>query len=165
MDIIMPEMAGDEVMNCLNSAGVKTPVLILSLNQDDSKILKLFRQGVRGYLYKNCTASMMNDAIQSILQFGFYHNELLKFALTTTEPSKKKSQRDLILENLTPREKEFLKLVCHEEEYTYDQIASIMVVQHRTIDAYREGLFRKYGIKSKTGLVLFVLKHNLLCDI
>jgi DNA-binding NarL/FixJ family response regulator len=36
-----------------------------------------------------------------------------------------------------------------------------MKVQHRTVDGYREALFEKFGIKSKTGLVLFVLKHNL----
>jgi DNA-binding CsgD family transcriptional regulator len=62
---------------------------------------------------------------------------------------------------LTVREKEFLKLVCNEKEYTYDQIADLMKVQHRTVDGYRESVFEKFGIKSKTGLVLFVLKHNL----
>ncbi|MEI6021637.1 MAG: helix-turn-helix transcriptional regulator, partial [Bacteroidota bacterium] len=62
---------------------------------------------------------------------------------------------------LSPREKEFLKLVCHEKEYTYEQIADQMKVQHRTVDGYRESVFDKFGIKSKTGLVLFVLKHDL----
>ena len=165
MDIGMPEMNGDEVLAYMNTLNIKTPVLILSLNQDENKIVRLFRQGVRGYLYKNCTASMMKNAIEEILQYGFYHNELLACALRTSDQPTKKSERDIILDDLTPREKEFLKLVCHENEYTYDQIASIMGLQHRTIDGYREMLFSKYGIKSKTGLVLFVLKHNLLSDL
>ncbi|MEL7005196.1 MAG: LuxR C-terminal-related transcriptional regulator, partial [Bacteroidota bacterium] len=76
--------------------------------------------------------------------------------------TKEKSQQELIIEQLSDREREFLKLVCHEEEYTYDQIAGEMGVQHRTVDGYRESIFDKFSIKSKTGLVLFVLKHNLL---
>ena len=67
----------------------------------------------------------------------------------------------MIVEQLSHREREFLKLVCHEGEYTYDQIAGIMGVQHRTVDGYRESIFEKFAIKSKTGLVLFVLKHQL----
>jgi two-component system, NarL family, invasion response regulator UvrY len=51
--------------------------------------------------------------------------------------------------------------VCHEKEYTYEQIADKMGVQHRTVDGYRESIFEKFAIKSKTGLVLFVLKHRL----
>jgi DNA-binding NarL/FixJ family response regulator len=37
-----------------------------------------------------------------------------------------------------------------------------MHVQHRTVDGYRETIFEKLGIKSKTGLVLFILRHKLL---
>jgi len=161
MDITMPEMNGDEVMDYMNQQGIKIPVLILSLNEEENKIIRLFRQGVRGYLYKNCTAAMMKSAIEEILRCGFYHNELLAFALKTSEKPAKKTDCELILEKLTQREKEFLKLVCHEDEYTYEQISSMMGVQPRTVDGYREALFDKYSIKSKTGLVLFVLKHNL----
>jgi DNA-binding CsgD family transcriptional regulator len=62
---------------------------------------------------------------------------------------------------LTPRELHFLQLVCNEEEYTYDQMASIMNVSVKSIEAYRTALFEKYGIKSKVGLVLFSFKYKL----
>jgi DNA-binding CsgD family transcriptional regulator len=62
---------------------------------------------------------------------------------------------------LTPRELHFLQLVCNEEEYTYDQMAGIMNVSVKSIEAYRTALFEKYGIKSKVGLVLFSFKHKL----
>jgi DNA-binding CsgD family transcriptional regulator len=65
------------------------------------------------------------------------------------------------MDKLSPREKEFLKLVCHEKEYTYEQIADQMNITPRTVDGYRESIFEKFGIRSKTGLVLFVLKHKL----
>jgi DNA-binding CsgD family transcriptional regulator len=63
---------------------------------------------------------------------------------------------------LTEREKDFLNLVFHDDEYTYEQIAHMMGVHRRTVDGYRESIFDKFGIKSKTGLVLFMVRNGLL---
>ena len=162
MDINMPEMDGDEAVAVLNNKGIKIPVLILTLDQDENRVIKLFRLGVRGYLQKNCSATAMREALEEIFRSGYYHNEFLTHSLQHETIPAKKSEQECILEQLTEREKEFLKQVCHEKEYTYDQIAGIMGVQHRTVDGYRESIFEKFAIKSKTGLVLFVLRHKLL---
>ncbi len=66
-----------------------------------------------------------------------------------------------MLDRLSEKEREFLKWVCDVNEYTYEQIADLMNVQHRTVDGYRESIFDKFGIKSETGMVLFVLRHKL----
>ncbi len=165
MDISMPEMDGDEAMAILTSKGIKIPVLILTLNQDEARMIKLFRLGVRGYLQKNCSAIVLRQALEDIFRTGYYHNEFLTLSLQAKNVPEKKSEAAIILEQLTEREREFLKLVCHEREYTYDQIAGIMDVHHRTVDGYRESIFEKFGIKSKTGLVLFVLKNRLFEDL
>ena len=161
MDITMPKMDGDQAMEEMKELGVNIPVLVLTLNTDERRVVKLFRAGARGYLEKNCSAKILKEALDQIFEKGFYHNEFLTYSLQHDTPKKKKSERQVILERLSEREREFLKLVCHEEEYTYDQIAGHMNVQHRTVDGYRESIFSKFGIKSKTGLVLFVLKYNL----
>jgi two-component system, NarL family, invasion response regulator UvrY len=141
---------------------VKIPVLILTLNEDENLIIKLFRSGVRGYLKKNCTASSLKEALEAIFNGGYYHNEFLAYSLKNNAAPDRKSEQEKILEQVTQREKEFLKLVCHEKEYTYEQIADQMNVQPRTVDGYRESIFEKFAIKSKTGLVLFILRHKLL---
>ncbi|HET7819788.1 MAG TPA: response regulator transcription factor [Bacteroidia bacterium] len=161
MDINMPGMNGDEVMEQLNAKQVQVPVLVLSLNEDSNTVIKLFRLGVRGYLPKNCSADTMKKALDEVFRNGYFHNEFLTYSLRTNAGAGKKTEQERILEQLTAREKEFLKLVCHEKEYTYEQIADQMNVQHRTVDGYRESVFNKFDIKSKTGLVLFILRHKL----
>ncbi len=161
MDVSMPGMPGDAVMEQLNLRHCSIPVLFLTLNEDEALIIKLFRMGARAYLQKNCTAAVLKEALQEIFRSGYFHNEFLALSLRGQAPSAKKTEQEKVLEQMTMREKEFLKLVCNEKEYTYEQIADRMSVQHRTVDGYRESLFEKFGIKSKTGLVLFVLKHNL----
>lgn len=161
MDITMPVMDGDEVVAIMNEKGIDIPVLILTLSQDEQKMIRLFRSGIRGYLHKNCTAAVMKEALESIFKTGYYHNELLVQALHTPDAKPKVPVRMQILEKLTRREKEFMQLVCHEDEYTYDQIAGMMGVVRRTVDSYRESIFDKFDIKSKTGLVLFAIRHRL----
>ena len=161
MDINMPRMNGDVVLEKLNEKGSKIPVLVLTVSDDEELVIKLFRLGARGYLKKNCEAEELKTALNQIFQSGYYHNEFLTFSLRTNLNENKKTEQQTILEQISLREREFLKLVCHEKEYTYDQIADLMHVQHRTVDGYRESIFDKFGIKSKTGLVLFVLRHKL----
>lgn len=159
MDLSMPVMDAEETLLQMNERSIQTPVLILTLNQDDTRVIRLFRLGVRGYLQKSCSASTMAQALSEIFRCGYYHNEFLTASLTATP---KKNELDETIARLTQREREFLRLVCDEHEYTYEQIAGLMGVQHRTIDGYRESLFEKFSIKSKTGLVLFVLRNRLL---
>lgn len=160
LDLSLPGLNGEQVLQQLNDTQISIPVLVLTLNEDENVIVNLFREGVRGYLQKNCTALSLKNALEDIFRTGFYHNDFMTKSLRKADTSKK-SEQEKILEQLTPREKEFLALVCHEKEYTYEQIADRMKVQHRTVDGYREAIFEKFAIKSKTGLVLFVLKHKL----
>lgn len=162
LDLNLKDMPGDAVVMALAEQNCTTPVLILTLSADENVIVNLFRNGVRGYLQKDCSAQELKTAIEEIFRVGYYHNEFLALSLRSNGTTPKKTEQEKILEALTPREREFLKLVCHEKEYTYEQIADQMKVQHRTVDGYRQEVFEKFGIKSKTGLVLFVLKHNLM---
>lgn len=161
LDLNMPGKSGDEVVSELKTKNYKVPILVLTLNSDEATIIRLFRNGVRGYLKKDCSAEVLKAALNSIFQFGYFHNEFLALSLQHSGNGEEATSQEKILKQLTQREREFLKLVCHESEYTYEQIASEMDVQHRTVDGYRQAIFEKFGIKSKTGLVLFVLKYKL----
>ena len=162
VDLNMPGMNGDEVVSALKVAGNELPVLILTLDSDEPTIIRLFRNGVRGFLKKDCNADTLRNALESILTSGYYHNEFLTLSLRNEAGAAPQTEQEKILAQLTDRERSFLRLVCHEKEYTYEQIADQMAVTPRTVDGYREAIFDKFAIKSKTGLVLFVLKYQLL---
>ena len=72
LDVNMPEMSGDETMQQLNEKGNTIPVLILTVSQEDARMVSLFRMGVRGYLQKNCKAKIMREALSEIFRCGYY---------------------------------------------------------------------------------------------
>jgi two-component system invasion response regulator UvrY len=157
LDLTMPVMDGKETVKRLNELDIKIPVLILTLETDEPTIIELFRMGIRGYLPKSSTADVLKKAIDDVIETGYYHNEILIKALTATPEDK--ARQPLVY--ATEREAEFLRLVCDEQEYTYEQIAHMMGISRRTVDGYRESLFEKFNIKSKTGLVLFAIKTGI----
>lgn len=165
VDLNMPGMSGFELVEKIKNSENEQTILILTLDSDEQTIIRLFRNGVRGFLKKNCSAEILKNALDSIIATGYYHNEFLALSLRMDAEQVRPTERDKILIQLTEREREFLKLVCHEKEYTYDQIADQMKVSSRTVDGYREAIFDKFAIKSKTGLVLFVLKHSLFDEL
>ncbi|HEY9178049.1 MAG TPA: response regulator transcription factor [Flavipsychrobacter sp.] len=161
MDLAMPVMDGTQTVIALKQKGSKVPVLILTLETDERTIINLFRLGIRGYLPKSSTADVLRKAISDVTGTGYYHNEMLAKALLSPNEVVL-DERQQVLGQVSQRERDFLKLVCDEKEPTYEQIANAMEVSRRTVDGYRESLFTKFNIRSKTGLVLFAIKYGIV---
>lgn len=161
MDLNMPVMDGTQTVYALKQRHITIPVLILTLETEEQTIINLFRLGIRGYLPKSATAPVLRQAISDVLITGYYHNEMLVKALLSPGDVYL-DERQHVLSQVTPREREFLQLVCDEKEPTYEQISKTMEVSRRTVDGYRESLFSKFNIKSKTGLVLFAIKFGII---
>jgi two-component system invasion response regulator UvrY len=160
LDLDMPIMNGKQTAEWLKKNHAKHKVLVLTLDTTDKTIIELFRLGIKGYLTKNCTADTLKDAIDSIVQEGYYHSELLTKAVIS-ESNHRKTDEDLAAQ-ITEKERRFINLLCDEKEYTYDEIASQMSVSRPTVENYRKSLFEKLNIRSKTGLVLFAIKHGIV---
>ncbi len=161
LDIRMPEMDGYETANWLVTNYPQIAILALSTMDDETSIIKMIRNGARGYVLKNAETEELKQAIYSVLEAGYYYNELVTAKVM-------RSLGSMIAGNsgtsafiaLNEREKEFLKWVC--TELSYAEIAEKMFLSPRTIDNYRESLFAKLNIKSRTGLVLYSIKHGIV---
>lgn len=159
LDYSMPKKNGVEILQELeNHNSIEFKVLLLTQHFEEDIINQAYHYGARGFLHKNCSALDLKLAIDNIKKIG-YHNitEILK-RIRQYDSSVQADSNSVML---TPRELHFLQLVCCEEEYTYDQMAKIMQVSVKSIEAYRTALFEKYAIKSKVGLVLFSYKYRL----
>jgi two-component system, NarL family, invasion response regulator UvrY len=64
------------------------------------------------------------------------------------------------LVHLSDKEIQFLRLVC--TEMVYKEIAGEMNVSPRTVDSYRDNLFSKLNIKTRTGLAVYAIKNGIV---
>lgn len=156
LDLNMPLMNGFETLDWIKSNHPDLKVLILSMNDEESSIIRAIRKGANGYLLKNTTPKDLKSAFDHLVSNGFFHNDLVNAALL----NKINSKDHYTLSELKPQEVKFLKLAC--TEMTYKEIADEMCLSPKTIDGYRQVLFDKLHLKSRVGLVLFAMHNNLI---
>jgi two-component system invasion response regulator UvrY len=138
---------GSDAVKLMRKNGIETPVILLSV--EDEVTLQKKVTGVSKIKVLNKTIAP--DALRaSIKSFTKPNN---KFEVDMDDPVYLRSK-------ITNREMIFLRHLCHEEEFTYDQIADIMEIHVRTVDGFRKSLFRKLNIKSKTGLVMMAIRNK-----
>jgi DNA-binding NarL/FixJ family response regulator len=111
----------------------------------------MIRSGACGYMLKESKPRELLEAIKIIYSKGFYINELVSGKLV-------RSVADDDEIEISKKELEFLKYCC--SELTYKEIADKMFVSPRTVDNYREALFLKLNLKSRTGLVLYAIQNQ-----
>lgn len=159
LDYSMRNMNGIEVLKALEHREEEYKVLLLTQNFDEVIIDQAYHHGARGFLNKNCTAHDLKFAIDNIVKIGYNNvSEILRRIRNFEETGMRVSIPEIVL---SAREREFLTLVCNEKEYTYDQMADLMNLSVKSVEACRTALFERYNIKSKVGLVLFSFKHRL----
>jgi DNA-binding CsgD family transcriptional regulator len=100
-------------------------------------------------------------AFDEVLTLGYYYNEhvsrtTIRSVTGPDVPDASVGPRS----GLTDRELHFLKLACSEK--TYYEIAKEMFISERTVDGYRDSLFRKLSVTSRVGLVLYAIRHGIM---
>ena len=158
LDVNMPEMDGFETAAWLNKNYPKIKVLALSMFSDERTIIRMLRQGARGYVMKNIDPDELKRALDSVMKKNFYLSEEISGKIISG--LHKDADRVEEPPSLTQREKDFLRLIC--SEITYKDIAAKMFVSPRTVDEYRNSLFEKLKVKSRVGLVMYAMKNGLV---
>jgi DNA-binding NarL/FixJ family response regulator len=127
----------------------------------ETAIIKMIRNGAKGYVLKDAEPSELKRAFDEVLSLGYYYNDLVsrKIIQSVNQLADDKSNVGTFVK-LSDRELAFLKLACSEK--TYFEIAKEMFVSERTVDGYREALFRKLGLSTRVGLVMYAIKNGLV---
>lgn len=153
MDVNMPILNGIETTEILKQDYPEIKVLALSIEEEEDTILRMLRAGARGYLMKDTKKEILKEALEQVIEKGYYHTNTIAKLLVgslTKKPAEIK---------LKEREIEFLQYAC--TEMTYKEIAEKMFLSPKTIEGYRDSIYEKLEIKNRIGLVLYAIRNNL----
>jgi DNA-binding NarL/FixJ family response regulator len=161
LDINMPEMDGYETAGWIKRHHPEIKILALSMYDTDNSIIRMLKNGVKGYILKDSDPAELKMALESVINKGFYYSEMvtgkLIHTINTLDIPDYQTRHVLTLND---RELEFLKLAC--TECTYKEIAEQMYLSPRTIDGYRDTLFEKLNVKTRVGLVLYAIRNGIV---
>jgi len=161
MDLKMPVKDGIETTKYLNKHFPSIRILILTMYEDERFVGHLMDSGANGYLLKSTDPEEIKQGIMDVMRTGFYLNNFVNRVLIKKNYAKQKFNPNLNTEvTISEREKEVLSLVCME--YTAQEIAQKMDISSRTVEAIKDRLMERFGVKNSVGLVFFAMKNSLI---
>jgi len=155
MDITMPIMDGVETTKWLKQNYPKVKVIAFSMMNNDLVIIRMLKNGARGYILKDCEPAELKTAFLEVYNNGYYYNDIV----TSKLQSQVNRNNDQIV-MINEKELTFLRFACTEK--SYKEIADEMSLSPRTIDGYRDALFIKLKVSSRVGLVVYAFKNNIV---
>lgn len=162
LDISMPGMSGIETATEIRKRHPGAVILILTMHQNEEYLNQALKAGASGYILKQSTIKELVSAIQDV-----YHgrtvfsdpiaklmaDQYVRQAVSGHESSDNDTIR------LTRREKEITKLIVDGK--TSQEIADVLFISPRTVEAHRANLMQKLGLKNTAALVRYAVANGL----
>jgi two-component system, NarL family, invasion response regulator UvrY len=157
LDINMPDMDGYETIEAVRSQWPAMKFLTLTMYRNEYAVVKMLRLGTNGYLLKSSSHTELINALLAIYHSGKYDSELaLKYKRQIV------NSLEIQFPTVTDRELKFLSYCC--SDMRYKEIADKMHVSARTVEGYRNDLFNKLNIKTRTGLAMYAMNAGIAPD-
>jgi DNA-binding NarL/FixJ family response regulator len=156
LDISMPVMDGFETAQWLKITHPNILIMALSMQDDDQSIIKMIKNGAKGYMLKNIQPSELERGMLNLLKVGHFFPDWASSKILTSISEGTINANSKI--QLSDREIELLKYST--TEMNYREISEKMFCSPRTIENYRDSLFEKLELKSRVGLAVYALKNG-----
>ena len=161
LDIQMPVMDGITALPEIKKLYPQIRIIMLTMHNDHSMISRLMELGANAYLTKNSDSEVIYEAIKTCYTNEYYFNELTNKALLDGLRTKRNADTFAPAEvKLSDKEKHILKLMCDEK--STKEIADMVDLSPRTVEAIRDKLKSKTGVKSMAGLVIYAIKSGII---
>lgn len=160
LDIQMPIMDGLTTLPEVKKLYPDVKVIMLSMHNDHSVITRMMEIGANSYLTKDSDSEMIYQAIRTCHEQEFYFNDLTNKALLNGLRMKRPVEQEMPDVSLNEKEVTILKLMC--EEKSTREIAAVVDLSPRTVEAIRDKLKTKTGAKSLAGLIMYAVKAGIV---
>lgn len=163
LDIQMPIMDGITALPEIKKLYPNVKIIMLTMMDDHSMITKLMEIGANSYLTKTSDSEIIYEAIKTCFEQEYYFNSLTNKALLTNLKQRNDAAPHRLAHqeaNLNEKEMLILKLMC--EEKSTKEIADVVDLSPRTVEAIRDKLKVKTGAKSTAGLIMYAVKNKIL---
>ena len=160
MDIAMPLLNGLEATRQIRRESPSVNILILTMHDDEEYIRQSLAMGAMGYILKDASAHELVEAIRKV-QRG---EAVLSPPITRLVIENYLRWGDLQKESdpngLSPREREVLQLIA--EGYSNKQIAEILCISIKTVQAHRMNLMSKLNLHDRADLIKYAIQRKII---
>jgi DNA-binding NarL/FixJ family response regulator len=160
VDVHMPAGGGARVIAEVLQTDPDVRFLALSVSDAPEDVIATIRAGARGYVTKTIAPEELVDAIGRVREgdavfsprlAGFVLDAFAGAAPPATDPE---------LEQLTPREREVLRLIARG--YAYKEVARDLSISVKTVETHVSSVLRKLQLSSRHQLARWASDRKLI---
>jgi len=161
MDVAMPEMNGIEAARRIIAASPKTGVVMLSMHQDESYVLRSLKAGAKGYLLKDSPREDVLSAVRAASEGRSFLSRKVSRMLQEDYVRQLESRGlEDSYELLTDREREILQLLA--EGKANKEVAHLLNISLTTVETHRGHILQKLSLHSTAELILYAVRKRII---
>ena len=158
MDLLMPNMDGVTAIGRIKAELPETEIVTMTSFIEEEKVTAALEAGASGYVLKDAEADEVADAVRAAYA-GEVHLDPQVARLLAQRMRQKKSSDDGLVEPLTEREKDVLRLLG--QGMSNKEIGAALFITERTARTYVSNILGKLGLASRTQAALYAVEHKL----
>lgn len=161
LDIGMPRLSGIEVAARAQKLDRPPAVIILSMHDDESYILRALAAGARAYLLKDATDEDLLPAVRAVASGKPFFSPAVTAVLV--EDYMRTLQKRGLTDSyhlLTDREKEVLHLLA--EGRANKEVATLLDLGLSTVETHRANLMQKLNLHNTAEIVLYAVRKGII---
>lgn len=160
VDVHMPGGGGVTVIRNVLETHPDTQFLALSVSDSPEDVIAMIRAGARGYVTKSISPSELADAVRRVAEGdAVFSPRLAGFVLDAFGGSISPAS-DPELDQLTPREKEVLRLIARG--LAYKQVARKLSISIKTVETHVSSVLRKLQLSSRHELARWASDRRII---
>lgn len=160
MDIAMPRLNGLEATRQIKRDHPEVAVLMLTMHDNEEYVRQVLAAGASGYVLKRAAASELVAGIRAVHRGDAVLSPGITRALIQDLIGREDGQRETAGDDLTPREREVLQLIA--EGYTSKEIAEMLSLSVKTVQAHRASLMQKLDLHDRGDLIKYAIQKRII---
>lgn len=165
LDVHMPGGGGRAVLEAVTPVAPEVAFLALSVSDAAEDVIDVIRAGARGYVTKNISGPDLLEALRRIADGdAVFSPRLAGYVLDAYAASAGQEAPapsfDPELDQLTPREREVLRLIARG--YAYKEIARELGISAKTVESHVSAVLRKLQLANRYQLTHWATERRML---
>ena len=164
LDVHLPGGGGQAVVTAIRASHPGVRFLALSASGAPEDVIAVIRSGARGYVTKTISGGDLVDAVRRVAAGdSVFSPRLAGFVLDAfaalPAAADGSPSFDPELDQLTPREREVLRLIARG--YTYREIARELFISVKTVESHVSSVLRKLQLSTRHQLTRWANERRL----
>lgn len=161
IDLSMPKLNGIEAIREIKSQHPEIKIIVLTVHKSEEYIVAALQAGANGYMLKDASQNELLLVIDYVINGKtFLSPSISDKVVDAFLNTDKKDKPAAVLDNLTAREREILKLVA--EGNTNKKIAEHLCISLKTVEKHRSNLMQKLDLRNTAALTAYAIAKKMV---